>query len=108
MHFPRLRIVARARDMRHMFELRDLGVDLLERETWPSALKLGEIALAALSGHGERARRAAELFAEHDREVQTKLYGVHKDAPDAHVTVSNELRDQLSRTVAADEARSKV
>ena len=107
-HFPRLRIVARARDMRHMFELRDLGVELLERETWPSALRLGEIALATVSGDRERARRAAELFAEHDLEVQAKLYAVHKNAPDAHVTVSNELRDQLSRTLAADEARSKV
>ncbi|HYX67002.1 MAG TPA: monovalent cation:proton antiporter-2 (CPA2) family protein, partial [Burkholderiales bacterium] len=104
-HFPRLRVVARARDMRHMFELRDLGVELLERETWPSALRLGELALAAVSGDRERARRAAELFAEHDLEVQAKLYAVHKGAPDAHVTVSNELRDQLSRTLAADEAR---
>ncbi|HEX4927941.1 MAG TPA: monovalent cation:proton antiporter-2 (CPA2) family protein [Burkholderiales bacterium] len=107
-HFPKLRMVARARDMRHMFELRDLGVELVERETWPSALKLGEIALAAVSADAERARRAAQLFAEHDLEVQAKLYAVHKGAPDAHVTVSNELRDQLSRTLAADEARSKV
>jgi glutathione-regulated potassium-efflux system ancillary protein KefC len=109
MHFPRLRIVARARDMRHMFELRDLGIELIERETWPSALRLGEIALAAVCGDAERAHRAARLFAEHDREVQAKLYDVHKSAPDAHVTVSNELRDQLSRTVAEDEAaRSKA
>jgi glutathione-regulated potassium-efflux system ancillary protein KefC len=108
MHFPRLRIVARARDLRHLFELRDLGVELLERETWPSALKLGEIALATVSGDAERARRAAALFAEHDLEVQAKLYAVHKSEPDAHVTVSNELRDQLGRTLAADEARSKV
>jgi glutathione-regulated potassium-efflux system ancillary protein KefC len=107
-HFPKLRVVARARDMRHMFELRDLGVELVERETWPSALKLGEVALAAMSGDPERAQRAARLFAEHDLEVQAKLYAVHKGTPDAHVTVSNELRDQLSRTLAADEVRSKV
>jgi glutathione-regulated potassium-efflux system ancillary protein KefC len=108
LHFPRLRVVARARDMRHMFELRDLGVELVERETWPSAVKLGELALAAVSGDAERARRAAALFSEHDLEVQAKLYAVHRGAPDAHVTVSNELRDELSRTLAADQARSKV
>jgi glutathione-regulated potassium-efflux system ancillary protein KefC len=107
-HFPRLRIVARARDLNHMFNLSDLGVELVERETWPSALKLGEMALATVSGDPERARRAAALFAKHDLEVQAKLYAVHKGAPDAHVTVSNELRDQLGRTLAADEARSKV
>jgi hypothetical protein len=31
---------------------------------------------------------------------------VHRDAPDAHVAVSNELRDQLARTLAEDEARA--
>jgi hypothetical protein len=36
--------------------------------------------------------------------VQAKLYAVHKSAPDAHITVSNELRDQLKRTLAEDDA----
>jgi glutathione-regulated potassium-efflux system ancillary protein KefC len=103
-NFPKLRIIARAHDMRHMFELRDLGVELIERETWLSAVKLGEAALAAASGDRERARRAAQAFAEHDREVVSKLYEVHRSAPDAHITVSNELRDQFARTLKADEA----
>jgi glutathione-regulated potassium-efflux system ancillary protein KefC len=103
-HFPRLRVIARARDMRHMFELRDLGVEMMERETWLSALKLGEMALAAVSGDPERAKRAARAFAEHDQEVQAKLYAVHQSTPDAHVTVSNELRDQLKRTLEEDQA----
>jgi len=103
-HFPKLRIIARAHDMRHMFELRDLGVDAIERETWLSALKLGELALAAACGDPERAQRAALAFAEHDREVVAKLYEVHRTEPDAHLTVSNELRDQFARTLKADEA----
>ena len=106
-HFPRLRIIARAHDMRHSFELRDLGVETLVRETWLSSLRLGETALALIGGDPERARRAAEAFAEHDEEVQAKLYAVHKTSPDAHVTVSNELRDQLARTLSEDE-RSNI
>ena len=106
-NFPRLRIIARAHDMRHMFELRDLGIEALERETWLGALKLGEIALAQISADPERARRAAQAFAEHDGEVLAKLYEVHRSAPDAHVTVSNELRDQLARTLSEDE-RSNI
>jgi glutathione-regulated potassium-efflux system ancillary protein KefC len=90
--------------MRHLFELRDLGVELIERETWLSALKLGEAALAAATGDPERAQRAAQAFAEHDREVVAKLYEVHRSAPDAHVLVSNALRDQFARTLKADEA----
>ena len=103
-HFPRLRIIARARDMRHMFELRDLGVEMIERETWLSALQLGETALAVATQDPERAHRATRAFAEHDHVVQAKLYAVHKSAPDAHITVSNELRDQLKRTLAEDQA----
>jgi glutathione-regulated potassium-efflux system ancillary protein KefC len=98
-HFPQLRVVARARDMRHLFELRDLGVEVIERETWLSALQLGEKALAAISGDAGRAARAARAFAEHDEEVLAKLYEVHRDAPDSHVAVSNELRDRLAQTL---------
>jgi glutathione-regulated potassium-efflux system ancillary protein KefC len=102
-HFPKLRIVARAHDMRHLFELRDLGVEVIERETWLAALKLGEAALAAASGDPERAQRAAHAFAAHDEEVVAKLYEVHRSAPDAHVLVSNALRDQFARALKADE-----
>ncbi|HKX38308.1 MAG TPA: monovalent cation:proton antiporter-2 (CPA2) family protein [Burkholderiales bacterium] len=107
-NFPKLRIIARARDMRHMFRLRDLGVETIERETWLSALKLGELAVAQAADDAERARRTAETFAEHDVEVVAKLYAVHRDRPGAHVTVSNELRDQLARTLSEDERRMAV
>ena len=105
MHFPRLRVIARAHDMRHMFKLRDIGVEAIERETWLAALKLGELALAHASKDAERARRTAETFAAHDVEVVAKLYEVHRDQPGAHVTVSNELRDQLARTLSEDQRR---
>jgi glutathione-regulated potassium-efflux system ancillary protein KefC len=104
-HFPRLRVIARARDMRHMFALRDAGVETIERETWLSALKLGELAVAHAGGDAERARHTAETFAAHDVDVVAKLYEVHRNQPDAHVTVSNELRDQLARTLSEDQRR---
>jgi glutathione-regulated potassium-efflux system ancillary protein KefC len=103
-HFPKLRVIARAHDMRHLFELRDLGVEVIERETWSSAVKLGEEALAAVCGDPARAQRAAQAFAEHDREVVTKLYDVHRGEPETALSVSNELRDQFARTLKADEA----
>ncbi len=102
-HFPGLQIVARARDMRHLFELRDLGVPLAERETFESALELGRAALGAITGDAERAKRAVRAFARHDAEVLQKLYAVHKDATDAHVSISNELREQFARTLREDE-----
>ena len=106
-NFPRLRLIARARDMRHSFELRDVGVEVIVRETWLSSLKLGETALALIGSDAERARRAADAFAAHDQEVQARLYEVHRNAPDALITVSNELREQLARALSEDE-RSKI
>jgi glutathione-regulated potassium-efflux system ancillary protein KefC len=105
MHFPKLRVISRAYDMRHMFKLRDIGVETIERETWLSALKLGEHAVAQASKDPERARRTAETFAAHDVEVVAKLYEVHRTRPGSHVTVSNELRDQLARTLSEDQRR---
>jgi glutathione-regulated potassium-efflux system ancillary protein KefC len=109
-NFPRLRIIARVRDMRHMFELRDIGVEMMERETWLAALKLGETALSVVTQDPERAQRATKGFEEHDHVVQAKLYAVHKGQPDSHVTVSNELRDQVQRTLTEDqeEVRSRL
>jgi glutathione-regulated potassium-efflux system ancillary protein KefC len=106
-HFPQLRIIARARDMRHLFELRDLGIQMIERETFRSALALGEAALAAISGDEERSKRAARAFVEHDRDVLEQLYEVHRNAPDAHISVSNRLRQQLARTLSRHRARVK-
>jgi len=103
-HFPNLRIIARAHDMRHMFELRDLGVQIIERETFQSALALGRATLAAVGADAERAARAIQSFAEHDEVVLAKLYAVHKSDPNAHLMVSNELRDQFTRTLREDEA----
>ena len=94
--------------MRHMFELRDAGVQTIERETWLAALKLGELALAQASGDPERARRTAEIFARHDVKVVAKLYEVHRTQPDAHISVSHELREQLARTLSEDERRIAV
>jgi glutathione-regulated potassium-efflux system ancillary protein KefC len=103
-HFPDLRIIARARDMRHMFELRDIGVEIIERETFQSALELGRAALAAVGADAERAKRAVQKFAEHDKVVISKLYAAHKSEPDSHISISNELRDQFAKTLKEDEA----
>ena len=90
--------------MRHMFELRDIGVEIIERETFQSALALGRATLAAVGADAERAARAVQSFAEHDDVVLAKLYEVHKSDSDAHVSVSNELRDQFALTLREDEA----
>ena len=44
-HFPDLPMIARARNVSHYFELRRRGVNVVERETFESALRTGRHAL---------------------------------------------------------------
>lgn len=58
-HFPNVRILACAWDLIHVYQLKDHGVDIIESETFDSALKLGESALVELGYERHRAHRAA-------------------------------------------------
>ncbi|HEY1393036.1 MAG TPA: glutathione-regulated potassium-efflux system protein KefC, partial [Methylibium sp.] len=50
-HFPQLAIVARARNVQHHYALRDRGVEMIERETFESALRSGRSALELMGLH---------------------------------------------------------
>jgi glutathione-regulated potassium-efflux system ancillary protein KefC len=102
-HFPNLKVIARARDMRHLFELRDIGVQVIERETFESSLELSRATLAAITGDPERAKRTVRAFARHDAVVLAKLYAVHKNDLAGNISASNELREQFARTLREDE-----
>jgi len=57
-HFPKLKIVARARNISHWVELRKRGVEAVERETFESALRSGRAALRASRRGAVRGARA--------------------------------------------------
>jgi glutathione-regulated potassium-efflux system ancillary protein KefC/glutathione-regulated potassium-efflux system protein KefB len=77
-HYPNLKIAARAIDRRHAYQLMALGVTSFRRETFDSALNLGVEALTLLGNNKADAKRAGELFADHDNEsleALAKLWG---------------------------------
>jgi monovalent cation:proton antiporter-2 (CPA2) family protein len=65
-HYPHLKIYCRARDRRHALQLLHAGVDGIERETFESALKLGERVLVGMGFGSYRARLAVLKFRRHD------------------------------------------
>ncbi len=65
-HFPSCRILARARNVGHYFELKQRGVEIVERETFESALRLGRHTLEALGIGAYEAREAADSFRRHN------------------------------------------
>ncbi len=66
-NWPGLPIVARARNVSHYYELRLRGVEVVERETFESALRMGRAALEALGVDPFRAREMADTFRRHNR-----------------------------------------
>ena len=64
-HFPQLTVVARARNVQHYYALRDLGVQLIERETLDSALMSARSVLETMGWQPHQARNLALRFRRH-------------------------------------------
>jgi len=94
-HFPQIKIIARAVDRRHAYELIRLGVTCFERESFQSALKLGVDALMMLGNSAKTAKRAGKIFAEHDIESMHKLAEVWGDDHSYGVAVRQRKEDLI-------------
>lgn len=102
-HFPHLQIYARARNRQHAYRLMDLGVRVIKRETFLSALDLTREVLRGLGLSAKDAARTVETFQEHDERRlaehhthyndQEKMQSLAKDA-------ARELEDMFMRDAA--------
>jgi len=72
-HYPACRILARASDRHHVYELREAGAHVVERELFEGSLKLGRAALIELGAHPFRAEQQSRLFRRHDHETMAAL-----------------------------------
>jgi monovalent cation:proton antiporter-2 (CPA2) family protein len=77
--FPHLKTLARAYDRSHAYRLMEAGADVVTRETFGSALIMGEEALLLLGYDPARAYRVMRSFKSHDEEGLRKLYEVWGD-----------------------------
>lgn len=100
-HFPNLKIVARAIDRRHAYELINLGVASFKRETFGSALNLGVEALTLLGNSPEVAQRAGKLFEQHDEESLYQLAELWGDDHSYGIAVRQRL-DDLTQVLTKD------
>lgn len=66
LHFPNLKIYARARNRRHAYELDKAGVDYYHRELLDSSIQMAVESLIALGHAREDVLRRADLFRAHD------------------------------------------
>jgi glutathione-regulated potassium-efflux system ancillary protein KefC/glutathione-regulated potassium-efflux system protein KefB len=99
--FPNLKIVARAWDRRHAYDLLRNGADEVERETFEGALMMGRKALVALGFRSDRASRAATLFRSHDLKVFNKLAPL-AGQEESFILAARDAQKTMDRLLAAD------
>ena len=100
-HFPHLPILARARNRVHLFRLRDLGVKLIWRETFPTSLDMARRALLSLGFGIAASERAVTLFKQHDEQQLEAQYAVQHDEAQL-IQTSKEAAEQLQELFEAD------
>jgi glutathione-regulated potassium-efflux system ancillary protein KefC/glutathione-regulated potassium-efflux system protein KefB len=102
-HFPALKVIARARNRVHYYQLRDLGIEVIERETFRASLEIAREALVACGFARDAADRAIDLFARHDTEQLDVQYAVQHDEG-ALIQTSLQAAEQLRGLFEADVA----
>ena len=108
-HFPKLPILARARNRQHALALMDLGVAAPVRDTFFSGLTLAESVLTRLGLPAEQAAATVARFAEHDQALLQRQQAMHHDEAKLKQSAreaAQELEELFSRdTTESDSAR---
>ncbi|MGB4343818.1 MAG: cation:proton antiporter, partial [Moraxellaceae bacterium] len=78
-HFPHIAIYARARDRAHAYRLMDVGVKVINRETYLSSLSLAEKVLTGLGIPEEQAAQGVARFQEYDEALIKRQHAIYQD-----------------------------
>ena len=105
-HFPRLTIVARARNVAHYYQLRALGIEAVERETLDSALMSGRSALEALGFERHQARTLAMRFRRHNVELVEQMRP-HSGDQAQLIAIARQGRQQLEEQFAREREEAR-
>jgi glutathione-regulated potassium-efflux system ancillary protein KefC len=105
-HFPRLQIVARARNVSHYYQLRDLGIEAVERETLDSALMSGRSVLERLGFERHQSRTMALRFRQHNIELVEQMRPHFGDEAKL-IALAKQGRQQLEEMFAKDREEAR-
>ena len=103
-HFPQAKIIARARNRGHMFDLMAEEIDFAERETVRGSLAMGRMALEFLGFEPSRARQLSDDFLVHDYKLIEATYE-DRGNMDALAARAQDGRNYLKDVLNADKDR---
>lgn len=101
LHFPHLKIYARARNRPHVYRLMDIGVDKIFRETFASSLEMAREVLLELGLPAPQATETVTRFRRHDEELIKKQHLVHHDEEQL-IASSKQAAAELERLFEQD------
>ncbi|GAB3268680.1 monovalent cation:proton antiporter-2 (CPA2) family protein [Chitinimonas naiadis] len=108
-HFPHLLIYARARNRFHYYRLRDLGVQVVTRETFASSLEMAGGVLQGLGIAPGIARELLDTFRRHDEALLERQTAVQHDETQLLQTARDamaELEGLFESDQVGDEAKA--
>ena len=103
-HFPHLKVVARARDVDHWYQLRRLGVEKPERETFESSLRIGREALELLGMDAYEAREKADIFRCYNHKMLESTVEHYEDT-EFRIASLQRAKEMLSNAIEQDRSR---
>lgn len=106
-HFPHIKIFARARNRGHAFELMDLGINTIKRETFDSSVYFSGDLLIELGMPQDKVATIIEKFKLHDELMLKEQYKVRKDDKE-FVSVSNQAMAQLAQVLNDESNQSFI
>lgn len=106
-HFPQAQIVARARDVTHWNQLRDRGVQRVQRELFESSLASARSVLELMGTPSDQAQGVVERFRRHNLELFEQLHPHYKDSAKL-IAVVKQGRAQFEEQMARERADGTI
>lgn len=106
-HFPNLKVFARARNRGHVFDLWDLGIRHIKRETFESSVLFVRDLLVEMGHEPEKALTIIQKFKQHDEIMMKEQYKVRKDDK-MFVSVSKQSIAQLAEVLNNESSQSYI
>ncbi|MES2983989.1 MAG: monovalent cation:proton antiporter-2 (CPA2) family protein [Pseudomonadota bacterium] len=99
--FPNLRVLARARNRRHAYELHKAGVDYFRRELLDSSLTMAQEAMKMLGADPREVRIRARRFLKHDISTLHKSFEFFEKEPEL-IDFARQASQELERILQED------
>ncbi|WP_219213865.1 glutathione-regulated potassium-efflux system protein KefC [Variovorax boronicumulans] len=100
-HFPQAKLVARARNVSHLYQLLDRKVEFIERELFESSLRSARSVLEVLGWPAHEARESAMAFRRRNLKLMHQSYPHYKDRAKL-IAVAKEGRQQFEEQMARE------